>query len=132
MAIDIDHFKNINDQYGHDAGDLALKHLARLMRENSRISDITARVGGEEFIIILDYTDLKGAKIFAEKLRLQIESSAMSLASTSLNLTISLGIAEVNSSTDMDSLLKEADLALYTAKSQGRNQVVIFKPVPTE
>ena len=130
VAIDIDYFKQINDRYGHDIGDLTLQHLATLMRQHSRISEIVARTGGEEFMLILDHTPTAGAQTFAEKLRKRVEDSPLITPAHTISLTISAGIATLHPDSDMDSLLKSADMALYTAKNEGRNRVVLAETTP--
>ncbi len=129
VMLDIDKFKSINDTYGHDIGDHAIIHLATTIQNHQRKSDLSARFGGEEFVILLPNTDLDGAQIFAEKLRQDIESSSLPLGEDQqLNFTISLGAAQINpeAGQDIETGLKNADLALYQAKENGRNQVKLY------
>ena len=123
LFLDIDHFKHINDTYGHDVGDLVLEELAKILKNTLRESDIIARWGGEEFVILLnDISDVNKAKKVAEKLRTTIENSHMK------NLppfTVSIGVAHGTIGKSFDILIKEADEALYRAKENGRNQVQI-------
>jgi len=116
LAIfDIDHFKNVNDAEGHLYGDRVLQDLAQLIDECAREPDIVARYGGDEFIVVMPQTDLKGAAIFCERLRRDIERK--------LPLTISGGVTAVLEGDTHDTLIARADNALYCAKSGGRNRV---------
>jgi len=123
MMIDIDHFKSINDQYGHPEGDLVLQAVATSIKESYRGEDIVARFGGEEFVILLDQCDLLSAQERAESLCQQIEA----LKPSGRVATISIGIAQLSNSKteDFTDVLKRADLAVYQAKEQGRNRVVV-------
>lgn len=124
MALDLDHFKKVNDTYGHHAGDLALQTCARLMQQACRESDIPARIGGEEFAILLPGTPIEGAILVANRLRASIEQQAVVLDDgSSLRLTASFGVATLEENDTIDSLLQRADKALYAAKKNGRNRV---------
>lgn len=127
LIVDIDHFKKINDRYGHKMGDLALCHLAALLAEKIRESDCLARFGGEEFVLILPDTGTEQARMLAEKLRQQVENHPLQITGGShRRLTISIGISNYpQNGTDWDELFKAADRALYRAKEEGRNRVVI-------
>jgi diguanylate cyclase (GGDEF)-like protein/PAS domain S-box-containing protein len=126
LLIDIDHFKNINDHFGHDIGDLALKFVAKSLKDLVREVDTVARYGGEEFIILLPQTQGDMAKELAERLLLKIATSQIELTDISLKVTVSIGVAEVRTEMlDLNHLLKTVDNALYQAKWQGRNQVVM-------
>lgn len=114
--FDIDHFKKVNDQEGHLYGDRVLQRLARILDESVRETDVVARYGGEEFVVVMPETDIEGAGVFADRLRLKIE--------TELPLTVSGGVAEALDGDTQDSLLARADIALYQAKTAGRNCVV--------
>jgi diguanylate cyclase (GGDEF) domain len=121
IMIDIDYFKQINDQYGHDQGDLVLEALGKLLLETSRIGDLTARVGGEEFMIICLQCQLADAAALAERIR----NKAMSLSDKLPPITISAGVAELSENmSNRETLLRAADQALLAAKRKGRNQVV--------
>ena len=121
IALDIDHFKLINDSYGHDVGDITIKNLAEIMRKNAREVDELCRSGGEEFLILLPDTTLAVAMQVAERLRRQVAQYEMKDVG---HITISLGVAHCPSgSADLNVALKQADTALYQAKRQGRNQV---------
>lgn len=123
IAIDIDHFKRVNDQYGHDCGDSVLKSVARVLTSLSRASDICCRAGGEEFVIILPNTAQNVAVIIAERIRLALEALTISFSQNTIVFTASFGVASHCEKLDLDALLKSADKALYAAKTQGRNQV---------
>lgn len=120
--FDIDHFKEINDTYGHLTGDDVLKTLADIVRENLRKIDSLVRWGGEEFMIIAPETDLEGAKILAERIRKKVESYKFDKIKT---ITISLGLALFEKDDTENSVIKRADDALYNAKKRGRNRVEI-------
>ena len=129
ILIDIDFFKVINDTYGHDAGDFILKQLAILLKKNTRKSDIIARWGGEEFLIILPKTNLEQARIVAEKLRKEVEASEFFFNGKIIKFTISAGVAcldlgESYSDEDIERVLKKVDIKLYEAKQSGRNLIV--------
>ncbi len=127
---DIDHFKNINDTFGHDAGDHILAWIAKLLKDNSRKQDIVSRWGGEEFIILLPETDLGNGVILAEKLRTKIENEVFVYHDHEIPVTISFGLSVFNrKELTIDDVVKQADRCLYKAKDQGRNQVV-FKQIP--
>ena len=123
VALDIDHFKRVNDSYGHDAGDEVLRRLGVLMRVNTREGDVLCRVGGEEFLILLPATSPEVALRVSERLRQQVEDARMDPVGP---ITISLGVAHWPlSSGSVDDVLKMADNMLYTAKQTGRNRVVL-------
>lgn len=124
VLFDIDFFKKINDTYGHLAGDAVLRQLGAVVRSKSRRDDVVARVGGEEFGVVLPEIDRAGALAFAEKLRKAVEKTAFKFEETIIPLTVSLGVATI-AETDEDPLeiVKRADQFLYDAKRSGRNQV---------
>ncbi|HEY9200130.1 MAG TPA: GGDEF domain-containing protein [Gammaproteobacteria bacterium] len=124
MMIDIDHFKNINDNHGHTVGDSVLKTIAGLLQKTIREVDILARIGGEEFAIILPQTGVEEASNLAERIRQCIETEAIQHDTLQINITASFGIAAcMVEGDDLDRLLTKADDALYIAKKKGRNQV---------
>lgn len=126
IAIDIDHFKKINDWYGHDAGDAVLVSLAALLRQACRTGDIVSRFGGEEFILLLPDTTLADAARTAERIRETVCATTFPFAGT---MTISAGVASRDDqSRDREALLRRADEALYEAKAAGRNTVIIAGP----
>lgn len=127
IALDLDHFKAINDQYGHQAGDAVLYKLGHLCNQFFGEEDLVARTGGEEFVIVLKNQDEAAAAKQAEKLRQEILSTNVTLSHTQLNFTASLGIAEVNSTDQQPhSTINRADKALYAAKQTGRNRVCSY------
>ena len=129
LMIDVDHFKKINDTFGHDIGDKVLKGLARLMKDKIREGEIIARFGGEEFIAGLCRVDTSGAVIAAERIRKAVEDANLSdAANNHLKLTVSIGIAlyPQQGVSNLDELIKAADDAFYHAKRTGRNKVVVY------
>lgn len=124
LMVDIDHFKMVNDQHGHPAGDAILKQLSSLMRGALREHDLVARIGGEEFAVLLHETSLETAIIIAEKLRVTVEKNEFSISKNlAIPLTISIGIATaIEVGNDFEKLMQQADSRLYHAKSHGRNQ----------
>jgi diguanylate cyclase (GGDEF)-like protein len=125
LLFDIDHFKQINDTYGHPTGDAVLKHIAGIVGAQLRANDIVARYGGEEFIVILPRTDSESAAVVAEKIRLGIESTPFERPSGEcLPVTVSVGgCTAFGEMTDVKALVALADQALYEAKRGGRNQI---------
>jgi diguanylate cyclase (GGDEF)-like protein len=127
FILDIDHFKKVNDTYGHDAGDDVLKALADVGRVYSRKMDIFARLGGEEFVAALPGTDLKEACVIAEKLRAAFEQQNFVhtwKAGRAIPFTVSIGVAtRAPGEKDVSAVLKRADQALYKAKESGRNRI---------
>ncbi len=124
LFIDLDHFKRINDQYGHDVGDHVLKSVADCLSENCRESDVLGRIGGEEFSVFLPRTDRHGALQVAEKLRICIEGIMPVAGSSRLQVTASIGVAENRPEHQtIASIQCQADQAMYLAKKQGRNRV---------
>lgn len=124
IIVDVDHFKNVNDTFGHLMGDLILKAMAKVMQEGARKEDIAARFGGEEFIVILDNCTASDALVKAENLRSQIEA----LQPEGITVTASFGVAQLQQDTQRyEDLLKNADTALYIAKEEGRNRVVLYQ-----
>ena len=123
LVLDIDHFKRCNDNYGHQAGDLVLKAFAQLIQQNTRNTDIVARYGGEEIVVVLPSNDLSAARTCAEKLRACTQQSMISIdQDQTISVTVSIGIASINSTMDSSrELFKQADEALYLAKQSGRN-----------
>lgn len=126
LMLDIDHFKSINDNYGHKAGDIILRQLAQLMKKHIRKSDVLARYGGEEFIIFFPQTNEKAALLKAESLRAEVEKRRFAGLKRGARLTVSIGVASYGKGSikSIDNLITSADNALYKAKAMGRNQVV--------
>lgn len=124
MMIDIDHFKNYNDQYGHEAGDAVLRSTANMLRSVVRAEETVCRLGGEEFVVLCPLSTVKEAMAGAERIRHVVESNKVKHGSTAVAVTISIGVAEKNSKTNTaEALLNQADAALYVAKRSGRNCV---------
>ena len=122
--VDIDHFKKINDTYGHQAGDQALIEMANILCNNVRQSDLAARYGGEEFVLLLSCTSFNDAQTKLEKLLLTVEQHRFEFNQTEHRMTVSGGFAYCESKVDYTAVIKMADAALYSAKEQGRNRVV--------
>uniref|UniRef100_UPI0035A3B608 sensor domain-containing diguanylate cyclase n=1 Tax=Cupriavidus basilensis TaxID=68895 RepID=UPI0035A3B608 len=128
ITLDVDHFKSINDRYGHDVGDEVLTHIAGLMRAGSRGGDMTCRSGGEEFVILLPGTTADNAFLIAERLREAVEKTPNPTGGV---VTVSLGVAHFPSSAEeVGEVLKMSDIALYQAKRNGRNNTVRYQPEP--
>lgn len=122
---DIDHFKKINDSYGHDGGDFILVKVAQCFKETLRSQDIACRWGGEEFLILLPETNLTGATILAEKFRSLMETLSLEHNGHSIRITMSFGLGSYDENCmDVDGCIKRADECLYIAKASGRNRVV--------
>ena len=129
VVFDIDHFKRVNDTHGHLAGDALLRQLAALMRARMRREDLFARVGGEEFAVLLPEIDLAGAAQFADKIRKVAEAATFHFEDVSIGITLSLGCAELRVAYKTgEDLYRAADSALYQAKQTGRNKVVTDPP----
>jgi diguanylate cyclase (GGDEF)-like protein len=126
--MDVDHFKNINDTYGHACGDVILKSVSQTIRGLLRKYDVFARYGGEEFLTLLPETDLEGATIVAERFRKQIEKMTVRYADFTIKITITLGVAKYDHRLGADRSIQMADKALYQGKEGGRNRVVVWNP----
>jgi diguanylate cyclase (GGDEF)-like protein len=128
LMIDIDHFKRVNDTFGHETGDWALKMVARTLASTSREADVVARFGGEEFVIMLPETTLGAATIAAQRIRWMVSANELTIGESKLSLTISLGVGEAKaSSPSLEAVLRYADQALYEAKQTGRDRVCVAK-----
>ncbi len=131
LMLDIDHFKNVNDTYGHAAGDAVLRELAQRIESQVRVSDIAARYGGEEFVVLLPGTEIESGTLLAERIRKAVSANPIEIGGgNSITITVSIGIASIAPIRDVDdlkttgeSLLARADVALYSAKSSGRDRV---------
>jgi len=124
IMLDVDHFKSINDTYGHPCGDKVLKAIAQTIKANIRDGDQVGRYGGEEFLLILPETEFEGARALAERVRQAIDDLALDIDQQKISVTASLGIAtKYPVESDYEGALKRADVALYQAKEQGRNRV---------
>lgn len=127
LFVDLDHFKSVNDTYGHAAGDVVLKTVADCLASSVRASDTLGRVGGEEFSIFLPNTDVNGATALAETIRINIERLMPSTGGQTLRITASIGVAPNSQSHQrMLDIQKQADQAMYRAKAAGRNRVSAF------
>lgn len=122
--LDLDHFKPINDTYGHGVGDQVLRRFARLVHDSLREADYTGRLGGEEFVLVLSQTGLDEAWQVAERLRQSLEQQSFSDLHEALRVTVSIGVAEYRMGEQIDDALNRADACLYVAKEGGRNRVV--------
>lgn len=123
VMLDLDHFKSINDQYGHNTGDRVLKEIARVMNTALRSRDIIGRWGGEEFILLLPHSDLEDAVQVTERLRLKIKQHKIDFQGTSITVTSSFGVAMVQALDNIESAVERSDALLYLAKQEGRDKV---------
>jgi len=127
VMLDIDHFKNVNDNYGHMVGDEVIRHISGLIREHVRETDISGRYGGEEFAILLPDTTLENARVFAERIRGAVESSIVRYNDLEIKYTISLGVAQiVPTIKTYEAWIECADAALYQSKESGRNKTTLY------
>lgn len=126
MMLDLDHFKQLNDSHGHDAGDAVLKVAARIMRETSREGDIVCRYGGEEFAVLAPDTCLADAAELAEEIRKNMERMRVRFGQVHIRATCSIGLAEMTSEFTRDELVRSADEALYFSKQSGRNVIHVY------
>jgi diguanylate cyclase (GGDEF)-like protein len=123
LMLDIDHFKRINDTYGHPIGDEAIRAMARMCQSSLRVHDLAARFGGEEFVLTLPQTDGEGATVVAERLRRKTEALAIASEGGEVHFTVSIGIATSRKELQFETVMEGADQALYRAKQSGRNRV---------
>ena len=123
--LDVDHFKRVNDIYGHDAGDKTLVHFTGIIRSLMRESDLLARYGGEEFVLILPETDAQGAKLVIERLRLVTQKAPLTYEGHKITVTFSGGVAQIKPDENRHALLTRADAALHAAKDGGRDRIII-------
>ncbi len=131
VLVDVDHFKRVNDSHGHRAGDEVLRELARLFEASGRAEDVVARLGGEEFVLLLRNVALEGATALAERIRVAAASLEVPWDGRALRVTVSVGVAAHGSRwayPDAETLVSSADEALYRAKSEGRDRVVVHEP----
>jgi len=127
VMSDVDDFKPFNDQYGHECGDSALVYVSNLMKDSLRAQDRLARWGGDEFVILLPETDLKGGGVVAERVREAIESISLSHCGRQMSVKMSFGVRVCDRPGSIKDYINEADQALYAAKRQGKNSVVLWK-----
>lgn len=127
IFLDIDHFKTINDHYGHHGGDIMLASIAAWIKDSLRSSDLVFRYGGEEFVILLSDTDLTGAELLAERIRSTIERHILAYGMNTIKTTASLGVSALRGNDTFDSFIKRVDNAMYKAKNDGRNRVISIR-----
>jgi diguanylate cyclase (GGDEF)-like protein len=128
LMLDIDHFKQVNDRYGHEAGDTVIRALARSLQSATREVDLAGRFGGEEFVIGLSHSDIDGALAFAERLRQRIAQEKVDWGGQSIGYTVSIGVTRLQpSDADITAALRRADTAMYRAKQLGRNRVELAR-----
>jgi diguanylate cyclase (GGDEF)-like protein len=123
IMFDVDHFKSVNDTYGHQVGDIVLQDISEIVHKAIRKTDVFARYGGEEFTLLMPGTSQQGAYDIAERLRFEIEEHSFPSAG---KITCSFGVAEIDEHDNSDTFVKKADVALYKAKDKGRNRVEVF------
>ena len=133
LMLDLDHFKRVNDSFGHSVGDEVLKNVGQVLRESCRVYDVPGRYGGEEFCIVLPDTRVGNTKAVAERIRSRLASTELPVGTTSIIVTASIGVAGMDSVADEGvvsaaALLDRADRALYSAKHHGRNRVELYLP----
>ena len=132
LLLDIDHFKQVNDRFGHLTGDMVLVKIGEILKQNIRESDIAARYGGEELVLVLPNTSGENAHILAERIRITLEKVAYKGHQSNtpeFGCTVSIGLASLgDQNIDPDEILRQSDVALYKAKNAGRNRVVIYNP----
>ena len=128
MMLDLDHFKQVNDNYGHSIGDQVLQEFAKRCKNSVREVDLVGRYGGEEVIIILPETELRSALPIAERVRKTVAETPIKISGREINITVSIGVAQKDENTlQLETLIARADQAMYIAKHKGRNQVAISK-----
>ena len=125
LIVDADHFKNVNDMYGHDVGDKVLAHVAGIIKSTSRAREVCGRWGGEEFVVLLPNTDAEGALVAAERLRQAVESNPVHSALQTIPITVSIGGAIAHQGDTVDTMFRRADQQLYRAKQGGRNRACV-------
>lgn len=132
IMLDIDHFKRINDTYGHHGGDEALIAVSAVLTKTTRLEDVVARLGGEEFAVLLPNTNRVGAAVLAERVRSAIEENVFDVGGKKVSLTVSIGVSAygVDGKDNLEQLLNAADRRLYLAKQAGRNRVIITDGKP--
>lgn len=129
MMLDIDHFKRINDTWGHAAGDQVLQNVGRLLRDSCRVYDVPGRYGGEEFCVVLPQTEVENTPVVAERIRQRMESNEVRVGGESVIVTASIGVAGIGArdgELNTAALIERADQALYAAKRRGRNRVELW------
>jgi diguanylate cyclase (GGDEF)-like protein len=128
LMLDLDHFKQVNDTWGHAVGDKVLVNFAQVARSPLRVVDLLARIGGEEFLVLLPNTTAEGANAVAERILDAVRDQVLEMAEGTVTYTVSIGIAEFKGADDsLFELMKRADTALYQAKNSGRNRIQVYK-----
>jgi diguanylate cyclase (GGDEF)-like protein len=130
IMVDVDNFKEVNSNFGNEAGDQVIRHIAHHLQRASRDSDVLARTGGDEYLLILPNTDLDGARLLAERIRVDIAERPLVVNQQRIPITVSLGVAGTIGEIDLDKLSLEADRAMYLAKRAGRNRVASVENKP--
>ena len=126
LMLDVDGFKEVNDQYGHEAGDLVLQQISQKLVEQVREMDSVARMGGEEFSLLLPNTEKKDAAKLAERIRLAVEQESCQVQKQTIHVTVSIGVASYSKKTPtLEDIIRQADHSMYKAKNLGRNRVVV-------
>jgi diguanylate cyclase (GGDEF)-like protein len=130
LLTDIDHFKKINDSYGHPTGDEVLRRVAAILKASARKIDIVARYGGEEFALVLEGTDRAGARQLAERIRQEVEQQSFPSSKGAFGATLSIGVASYpDDAREKPEIISRADQSLYSAKHAGRNRTVCFADI---
>jgi len=132
IMVDIDHFKKVNDNFGHETGDRVIQQIAGLLSQMARASDVIARIGGEEYLLVLPDTPLESAKVLANRIRATIDENPLLIHRQTIHITVSLGVACVEGAVNLDELSQGADRAMYLAKRGGRNRVATVEHKPVE
>jgi diguanylate cyclase (GGDEF)-like protein len=133
VILDLDDLKAINDRFGHNEGDVVLSRLGRILKRNTRASDVAARWGGDEFVLLAPDTDSQRASIIGERIRSQVERCRLMIAKQEISISVSVGIASYPAhASRLTELIKRADQAMYNAKGLGKNQVCVFWNGKTE
>jgi diguanylate cyclase (GGDEF)-like protein len=132
VLLDVDHFKGVNDSWGHEIGDQALRHVADLVSRTARTSDVVARWGGEEFLLLLADTDEGQALQLAERVRSAVAEDTLEVHGQRVSLTVTIGVAQSLRAGSFAEVIRHADAALYEGKRQGRNRVVAASGVGAE
>jgi diguanylate cyclase (GGDEF)-like protein len=130
IMVDIDNFKEVNTNFGNEAGDQVIRYIAHQLQRASRDSDVLARTGGDEYLLILPNTDLDGARLLAERIRADIATRPLVVHQQRIPITVSLGVAGTVGEIDLDKLSMEADRATYLAKRAGGNRVASVENKP--
>jgi diguanylate cyclase (GGDEF)-like protein len=129
LVVDIDFFKKVNDNHGHDVGDVVIKGLGEVLKRQKRTTDVVARFGGEEFIVLCEQTDEKGAMLLAERIREELEKTTFRTPGGAISVTCSVGVSTFpEAGSGWDALFKAADEALYVSKRSGRNRCTAWRP----